>query len=132
MHGDRIGSLYTVEDAACPCGCGFIVVNPLLVDGLEILAGMAGCPLTISSWCRCAKHNKARGGVPGSQHLYGTAVDGAITGMTPWQVVDLALKISVFRQGGIGLYKTFVHLDVRESGPARFGPNASEIPRVAV
>jgi len=46
-----------------------------------------------------------------SMHLLGLAADCTIPDMTPSEVAEAAKKSGLFT--GIGIYKTFVHLDIR-------------------
>lgn len=50
----------------------------------------------------------------------GRAVDIKIEGMTGAEIASAAEKVYHFQRGGIGTYETFVHLDVRTEGPARW------------
>jgi uncharacterized protein YcbK (DUF882 family) len=49
---------------------------------------------------------------PFSQHTYGKAVDIQISGISPKKVAAYAENL-LPRSGGIGIYKTFTHIDVR-------------------
>jgi uncharacterized protein YcbK (DUF882 family) len=53
------------------------------------------------------------GGAAYSQHLYGTAADIKVNGIKPKDVAAYAEKL-LPNTGGIGIYSTFVHIDVRE------------------
>lgn len=66
----------------CKCGCGFDNISTNLVSILEdIRAYFGGKPLIITSGCRCSKHNSNVGGVAGSRHVSGKAVDMYISGV---------------------------------------------------
>lgn len=114
---------FNSDEFKCKCGCGTSDVNSALIDLLELIRHKSGDnPITILSGHRCKKHNKAVGGAVNSQHLLGNAADIQIKGMTPKQVHLLIDNISnekLAHVGGLGLYKTFVHIDVR-SGTARW------------
>lgn len=56
--------------------------------------------------------NSAVGGTTYSQHLYGTAADIKISGVSPKKVAAYAEKL-LPNSGGIGTYGTFTHIDVR-------------------
>jgi uncharacterized protein YcbK (DUF882 family) len=47
-------------------------------------------------------------------HLYGKAADIKINGVAPKTVAAYAEKLMP-KKGGIGIYKTFTHIDVRPS-----------------
>ena len=117
---ERLSDHFTAHEAACPC-CGMLTVNRTLVGCLERLREMCGnVPVRVTSWCRCKAWNELVGGVPASQHTLGRAVDIVVQGMDPIEVAEIANRIGEFSHGGIGIYETFVHLDVRTTGPARW------------
>lgn len=70
-------------------------------------------PMHITSWCRCAIHNKDVGGAPQSYHMKGMAVDFVVRGLSIAAAWDLAAE----RQGegkligGLGSYRAWVHID---------------------
>ena len=47
-------------------------------------------------------------------HLYGAAADITVKDISPEQVAQYAEKL-LTGKGGIGVYKTFVHIDVRST-----------------
>ena len=110
---------FSRKEFACKCGCGFDAVSEKLVKALQTLRDIVGKPIIITSACRCPKKNKSVKGAKDSQHLLGTAADIQVDGMSPLRLATLAETIPVFAKGGIGLYKTFVHVDVR-NGRARW------------
>ena len=67
------------------------------------------CPL---SGYRSPAHNKALGGVDGSQHTKGTASDIVVRGVSPLEVAQYAEHLMPGK-GGIGVYQDFTHVDVR-------------------
>lgn len=106
---------------ACKCGCGFDVVDTELLDVLQHLRTTTGRRITITSGARCPKHNKRVGGSKTSQHLLGKAADFAVDGMSPKEVAQW-LKTNMdagVGQYGLGLYRSWVHIDVR-SQPAHW------------
>ena len=98
---------------ACRCGCGFDGVSMRLVSALQQLRDGLGKPVRVTSACRCAAHNKRCGGAAKSTHLSGRAADVKVAGLTPADIAREAEEIPAFRDGGMGRYKTFLHLDVR-------------------
>ena len=97
----------------CRCGCGKYNITPALIRGLQELRDYLGMPITINSGTRCLDHNAAVGGVRNSYHVKGYAADICVEGLTPKELALAAEQITVFRSGGIGIYSTFVHVDVR-------------------
>lgn len=55
-------------------------------------------------------------GAKDSQHLQAKASDIRVEGVTPAQVQQTILKLidqGKMKKGGVGIYETFVHYDVR-------------------
>jgi hypothetical protein len=64
------------SEFACKCGCGFDSINLNLVKILDEIREYFGQPMTITSGCRCAKHNATlSGSVSNSRHISGKAAD---------------------------------------------------------
>ncbi len=72
-------------------------------------------PIKITSGYRCEKHNKAVGGVQGSQHVLGQALD--ITCSDLDKLMEILPKY--FNSIGDGRSKGFIHVDKR-LGPHRW------------
>jgi len=104
---------FSQEEFACHCGCGASEVSDLLIQELDKLRQHFGAPVYIMSGVRCAKHNKAVGGKPASQHLEGTAADIRVKGLAPKAVQEELFKLYPTSYG-IGCYATFSHFDVRD------------------
>ena len=70
---------FKVSEFVCKCGCGFGrkegVLDQRLIDMAETIRQAVGVPVRVNSGCRCAKHNRAVGGVKGSKHMLGKAAD---------------------------------------------------------
>jgi uncharacterized protein YcbK (DUF882 family) len=85
--------------------------TPGLAEALERLRARLGRPVRITSGSRCARHNRAVGGVKDSRHLEGRAADVACPEAEQPRLVALA-RACGFDQaipyGGRG----FVHLGV--------------------
>jgi uncharacterized protein YcbK (DUF882 family) len=96
-------------------------VHPELISALQELREKVMVPLTINSGFRCNRHNRAIGGAAQSFHRLGMAADIACPkGMTPETLAQAAEAIPAFHEGGIGIYPSWVHLDVRITGKARW------------
>ncbi|WP_312583992.1 D-Ala-D-Ala carboxypeptidase family metallohydrolase [Atlantibacter sp.] len=102
------------QEFTCRCGCGFAAVSSELVALLENVRLAFDAPVSIHSGCRCEAHNAAVGGKQRSEHLIGNAADIVITGITPSQVYRW-LSQRYPDTLGLGLYHTFVHVDVRRA-----------------
>ena len=100
------------QEFACKCGCGTQEVSEVLLKELDFIRGHFGVPVRVLSGRRCDAHNRAVGGAEKSQHKEGLAADITVKGKTPKEVFEF-LNSKFKSHYGIGLYKTFVHFDVR-------------------
>ena len=83
-----------------------------VADNLEVLrAALGGRPIIITSGYRTPEHNKKVGGVGGSAHLTASAADIVVRGIPP--TIEKLIDAGKMQEGGIGIYKTFVHYDIR-------------------
>ena len=75
-----------------------------------------GRPVKIISGYRSPDYNKKIGGAKRSQHMLAKAADIKIEGMEPWMVykiIEHLIYEGHMMKGGLGIYETFVHYDVR-------------------
>ena len=84
-------------------------INLKIILELQNLRTIFGSPIAISSSYRSPSYNKSVNGATSSQHIYSNALDtfplnGDIKG---W----LSCVVKNKKTGGIGQYKTFVHID---------------------
>lgn len=95
---------------ACRC-CGRNEIDPRLVGIVRTIEAYVGGPVVVNSGYRCEKHNREVGGSPTSSHLKGLAADlSAPDSRTRYHLVAAAIRgVSITR---IGIYKTFVHIDI--------------------
>jgi len=87
-----------------------------VANQLQILRDELKKPIHINSAYRSEDYNKQIGGVKNSQHIMGRAADIAIKGMTPIEVskvIERLISNGDMLQGGIGIYSSFVHYDIR-------------------
>ncbi len=95
-----------------------------LADGLEKIRAAMGAPLQINSAFRNRATNSAVGGASQSRHIMGDAADIAIGTFDRKKLLQAAINAG-FR--GIGLGKTFLHVDLRPTKtvwPYQGGANA--------
>jgi len=95
--------------------CGFDTVDHRLIKYLEAIRVNYNTPVTITSGCRCERHNESVGGGANSQHKLGRAADIIVHGVDPEEVARLADAMGVM---GVGAYNSFSHIDSRTNGPA--------------
>ena len=108
-----LSSHFLVKEFACRDGSDPVLVAPALVMVLESIRTHFGKPVRVHSGYRTPAYNKKVGGKPHSQHTCGTAADLSIPGVPPQKVADYARQLMP-DWGGVGVYKTFTHIDVRE------------------
>ena len=94
-------------------GADKVLIDDDLVKLLEnIREASGGKSVTINSGYRSPEHNKAVGGVSNSQHVKGTAADIVVADTDPLTVGQIA-EYYLNTKGGIGVYKSFTHVDTR-------------------
>ena len=108
----QLSAHFKVKEFACHDGTDTVFVSDALVQVLEQIRRHFGKPVNINSGYRTEAHNKANGGAAYSQHKYGMAADITIHGVTPAQIAAYAETL-LTGTGGIGIYKSFCHVDVR-------------------
>lgn len=87
-----------------------------LAKNLQVLRDYLGEPLRILSAYRTIAHNAKVGGKPNSFHLKAMAADLSCKSKTPKQlhaIIEKLIAEKKMKQGGLGLYKGFVHYDIR-------------------
>jgi uncharacterized protein YcbK (DUF882 family) len=86
----------------------------LLAQNLQVLRDELGVPIVLNSAYRTKAYNERIGGKANSMHLKAMAAD--IRTSKPKELaatIERLIKEGKMRQGGIGIYGTFVHYDVR-------------------
>lgn len=103
---------FKVREFACSDGADVIFISMDLVEVLQKIRNHFGKAVNINSAYRTPAKNKQVGGATYSQHLYGTAADITIKGVSPKEVAAFAETL-LPKTGGIGIYDSFTHVDVR-------------------
>ena len=111
----QITDHFRVYEFACKDGSDVVFVSQALADILENIRVHFGKPVHINSGYRTVSYNKTVDGSSStSQHCNGLAADIRVEGHTPAEVYAYADKL-LGEHGGLGIYNTFVHVDVRAS-----------------
>lgn len=88
-----------------------------LANNLQVLRDHLGVPVTITgSGYRTPEHNKKVGGAKNSQHLTASGADITARDYSPKELaaeIEKLIAEGKMTQGGIGIYKGFVHYDIR-------------------
>lgn len=96
-----------------------VKVDERLLTLLERIRAHVGKPVHVNSGYRSPEYNATlKNASPRSQHCNGKAADIWVEGVTPKQIAEIA-ECYLGSSGGIGIYKNFTHVDVRE-GCARW------------
>lgn len=80
-----------------------------LANRLQVIRDLVQRPVRVTSGYRTPEHNKAVGGSKNSLHLSGMAADIVIPGLSARDVQLILLNWS----GGMGLYRSYTHIDIR-------------------
>ena len=96
-----------------------------LAWSLQQIRSAFGKPVRVNSGYRSPSYNKKIGGVKNSQHVQALAADlapssGDADDLKRLTAVVHELAPGKIPNGGIGTYSTFVHYDMRPTGPARW------------
>jgi peptidoglycan hydrolase-like protein with peptidoglycan-binding domain len=111
---------FSKKEFKCKCGGRYCDGYPADIDLTMVkyadeIRRRIGKPLGVNSGLRCSQHNRNEGGVDGSQHTLGTAVDlGCPSGTTPAQMAAVAEAV-MGNTGGIGIYSWGIHIDSRKT-----------------
>lgn len=101
----------------------------LLCENLQVLRDLLGKPIRVISGYRSPKYNRRIGGARRSQHMLAKAADIKVAGMTPAEVkaeIEKLIKDGKMMKGGVGLYKTFTHYDVRGRNARWYGKGVKD------
>ena len=104
------------EEFRCKCGryCDGFPAEPdrTLVRLADSVRAHFGAPATVSSGVRCERHNANVGGVAGSRHKLGKAMDFSVRGKTAQQVLQYVQTLPDVRYA-YAIDGSFVHMDVQ-------------------
>ena len=117
---------FKVKEFACNDGSDAVLISDELVDLLQKIRDHFGVAVTINSGYRTSAYNKKVGGANNSQHVKGTAADIVAKGIDPLTVAQYA-EYLMPNSGGIGVYQTFTHVDVRANRSRWDNRSGSEV-----
>lgn len=118
----KITNNFNLEEFDSKCGREMpsqVVTNIIeLAKNLQVLRDDVKKSIQITSGYRSPEHNAKVKGAKLSQHITGMAADIKVAGMTPKQVAEVIERLIAekkMKEGGIGIYKTWVHYDIRNT-----------------
>jgi uncharacterized protein YcbK (DUF882 family) len=88
----------------------------LLCENLQKLRDRLQMPIRVISGYRTPEYNRKIGGAQRSQHLLAKAADITAPELTPrelWEILREMIRDGRIMKGGVGIYRDFVHYDVR-------------------
>ena len=111
---EMISEHFGVWEFKCKDNSRVIVLSKALVELLEKIREHFKRPVVINSGYRTVQYNsQLTNSSPKSQHTLGKAADIRVTGVSPANVYAYLNQLYP-NSHGIGIYNTFVHVDVRE------------------
>ena len=87
-----------------------------LAENLQVLREHLGKSIRVISGYRSPKYNRKIDGARRSQHLTASGADIKINGLLPVEIKIIILDLireGKMKEGGIGVYKGFLHYDIR-------------------
>lgn len=108
----KLSANFKVSEFACKDSSDTVFISLGLVTVLQKIRDHFAKPVIINSAYRNDAYNKKVGGADYSQHKYGMAADIYIDGVSPATIAAYVETIMP-NTGGIGIYRDFVHVDVR-------------------
>ena len=109
INNIQLNRNFWLKEFECPC-CHLVMLHPSLLKLAIRLRNQIKEPLIINSGYRCQVENKKVGGVPHSYHRIGMAIDVYSRNV---KISDLASYAMAIGFNGVGIYGTFIHLDIR-------------------
>lgn len=112
---ERVSEHFGVWEFKCSDNSRVVVLDKALVELLEVIRKHFNKPVVINSGYRTVQYNASlKNSSPKSQHILGKAADIRVTGVEPKKVYDYVNSLYPSSHG-LGIYNTFVHVDVRET-----------------
>ena len=90
----------------------------LLTNALQTIRECIDYPVTLTNAYRSLEYNRSIGSKDTSQHVLGKAADLQVEEMIPielYDTIEALIELEYIPEGGLGLYNTFVHYDIRGS-----------------
>ena len=111
---------FKLSEFDCKSGCempdSVLMEVKKLANQLQIIRDFIQQPIYINSGYRCKEHNAKIGGVKNSKHILGQAADMRVDNVSPedlYEAIENLIKFNHIFEGGLGIYKTWIHYDTR-------------------
>lgn len=115
MDWETLYPNFSPEEFECRCAgaeCIKFGIQEQFVSTIQRLRDDVNFPLVLNSAYRCKLYNASLGSKDTSQHVKGLAVDISTHGLSSGQKHKL-LKNAFKLFNGVGIYKLFIHVDLR-------------------
>lgn len=123
LLGRKVTRDFRLREYACKCGCGLAHPHPALAMAVQEIRDWLGVPVTITSGCRCYKHNIDSGGAALSYHtprsdMAGYCCAADLQADVPLAIIGMAAEgVEAVESGGCAPYisgdSAWLHIDVR-------------------
>ena len=112
---------FNLDEFKCKCGCHNVSVHSDLLDLLQTARDFFGSSITITSAYRCPEHNNSVSSTGSSgPHTTSKAVDIHVSNSQHRkQLIDYFTN----KVTGLGIAKTFIHIDILTSDEIPHRPN---------
>ncbi len=111
----KVSDHFKLREFKCNDNSRVVVLNDELVTVLETARLHFGKAIKINSGYRTVAYNSTlKDASPKSQHTHGNAADIVVSGVKPIDVYNY-FNETYPDTYGVGIYNTFVHIDVRPS-----------------
>ncbi len=111
----KVSDHFKLREFKCNDNSRVVVLNDELVTVLETARLHFGKAIKINSGYRTVAYNSTlKDASPKSQHTHGNAADIVVSGVKPIDVYNY-FNVTYPDSYGVGIYNTFVHIDVRPS-----------------
>lgn len=109
----KVSEHFKLREFECNDNSRVVILNDELVAVLEKARRHFGKAIKINSGYRTVTYNSSlKNSSPKSQHTHGNAADIAVSGVKPIDVYNY-FSTTYPSTYGVGIYNTFVHIDVR-------------------
>jgi len=107
----KLSAHFKVREFACKDGSNNVIIEDDLIELLEAIRCAILKPIEVVSGYRTKSYNQKCGGAENSFHIKGMAADIKAAGISP---TKLGIWAAMCGATGVGIYKDWVHIDVRK------------------